>query len=110
LLARLFEFVNASDLLPNGARIVEVSSDAVVFRDANGALVPVDDLSDGYRSILSLAFELIRQLVAEFGDERIFSADEPRILVPGVVLIDEIDVHLHPRWQRRIGHWFVERF
>jgi len=30
--------------------------------------------------------------------------------VPGVVLIDEIDAHLHPTWQRRIGIWFREHF
>lgn len=110
LLTRLFQFINESGLLPNDVRIKDVGSDAVVFLDANGIEVPVDDLSDGYRSILSLAFELIRQLVAEFGENRVFARDEPRVVVPGVVLIDEVDVHLHPRWQRRIGHWFVDRF
>jgi len=29
---------------------------------------------------------------------------------PGVVLIDEIDVHLHPEWQRAIGVWLQEHF
>lgn len=27
-----------------------------------------------------------------------------------MVLIDEIDAHLHPEWQRQIGFWFVEHF
>lgn len=26
------------------------------------------------------------------------------------MLIDEIDAHLHPHWQSRIGHWFVQHF
>jgi len=30
--------------------------------------------------------------------------------VPGVVLIDEVDAHLHPTWQRRVGLWFREHF
>jgi predicted ATP-binding protein involved in virulence len=29
-------------------------------------------------------------------------AGEAALLTPGVVLIDEIDLHLHPKWQRRI--------
>ena len=32
------------------------------------------------------------------------------INLPGVVAIDEIDAHLHPAWQKRIGEWFVKRF
>ena len=32
------------------------------------------------------------------------------IELPGVVAIDEIDTHLHPAWQNRIGDWFVKRF
>ncbi|WP_211588845.1 AAA family ATPase [Allorhizocola rhizosphaerae] len=29
---------------------------------------------------------------------------------PGVVLIDEVELHLHPTWQQRIGDWLTERF
>ncbi len=28
----------------------------------------------------------------------------------GVVLIDEVDLHLHPKWQRRLIHQFTETF
>ncbi|NJK32775.1 MAG: AAA family ATPase [Deltaproteobacteria bacterium] len=28
----------------------------------------------------------------------------------GVVLIDEVDAHLHPTWQREIGYWFTRWF
>ena len=31
-------------------------------------------------------------------------------MLPGVVAIDEVDSHLHPTWQKRIGEWFVDRF
>jgi hypothetical protein len=27
-----------------------------------------------------------------------------------VVVIDELDAHLHPDWQRRIGHWLRQKF
>lgn len=91
LLQHLTHFINRGDLLPHGVRMASVDSERVTFRDANNCDLDVEELSDGFRSILSLTFELIRQLV-------------------GVVLIDEIDAHLHPNWQRRIGRWFTTCF
>jgi energy-coupling factor transporter ATP-binding protein EcfA2 len=111
LLDDIKAFVNQPDFLPFGAQLLEVSSRQVTFVDGNGCEVPVQELSDGYRSILSMTFELIRQLAGEYGTERLFDADDPTIImVPGVVLIDEVDAHLHPTWQRRVGLWFRQHF
>lgn len=111
LLDDLQRFVNESALLPHGTVIHEVSSDGVVFRDGNGCRVSVQELSDGYRSILSLTFELIRQLARACGEDRVFSAGNPiQVPVSGIVLIDEVDAHLHPTWQHRIGSWFTQVF
>lgn len=111
LLDRIIEFVNVSELLPHGACIREVTAAGVRCVDANGFDLPVEQLSDGFRSILSLTFELIRQMERVYGATALFEAHNPaRIVVPGVVLVDEIDVHLHPTWQRRIGLWFREHF
>ena len=33
-----------------------------------------------------------------------------QIVAPGVVLIDEVDAHLHPNWQRDIGPWLCRLF
>jgi predicted ATP-binding protein involved in virulence len=30
--------------------------------------------------------------------------------IPGVVLIDELDAHAHPAWQREVGHWLRHKF
>ncbi|MEB3192200.1 MAG: AAA family ATPase [Snowella sp.] len=111
LLNLIFEFVNQSDFLPFNARIKDISSDGVTFIDGNDCELPVEELSDGYRSILSMTFDLIRQLVRVYGFDQIFDPNDPtKIIAPGVVLIDEIDVHLHPTWQRKIGIWFREHF
>lgn len=111
LLDRVQNFVNKSDLLPQGARIAEVTAKGVRFVDGNGCNVPVEELSDGFRSILSLTFELIRQMAQVYGDDGVFDATDSAIIaMPGVVLIDEIDAHLHPTWQRRIGPWFRKHF
>lgn len=113
ILASLKSFLNEGGLLPHGATLDSISSEGVFFIDGNGARVDVTQMSDGYRSILSLTFELIRQMVRSFGQQEVFKNFKKgkfTIDLPGVVLIDEIDAHLHPSWQARIGDWFLKVF
>ncbi len=111
LLKLLIDFVNQPDFLPHQAKLVDVSSDGVLFADAEGRQFSITELSDGYRSILSLTLELIRQMERVFSLAQIFDPEDPtKIIAPGVVLIDEVDAHLHPTWQRRIGFWFRKHF
>lgn len=113
VLQRFEAFINESNLLPQNTTIKKVTSDGVSFTDGNGAEVHVSNLSDGLRSMLSMTFELIRQLIRVYGAENVFSNWEKGVLtidLPGVVLIDEVDVHLHYNWQSRIGEWFTKFF
>ncbi len=110
LLDQVRDFVNQDGFLPYGAQLGEVSSKGVSFIDGNGVTLPILELSDGYRAVLSLTFELIRQMAECYGAERLFSADKRQIVIPGVVLIDEVDAHLHPSWQRQIGPWLTRLF
>ena len=70
----------------------------------------IEALSDGYRAVLSMMLELIRQIVCCYQTNEVFSADFSQIDYPGVVFVDEIDVHLHPSWQRSIGQWLTRHF
>lgn len=54
-------------------------------------------LSDGERSTIALVFDLARRL-AQLNDNE----SNPNEIGEGIVLIDELDLHLHPKWQRRI--------
>ena len=106
-------FINEAELLPHGAQIANVSSEHVEIVDGHGSRVAVEEMSDGYRSILSLTFELMRLMFWAFGPDTVLDeidTDARAISLPGVVAIDEIDAHLHPAWQQRIGDWFVARF
>src|SRR5262249_24351729 len=55
--------------------------------------------------------DLLRHLSQSYRNFRL-SFDSPNWLrhVEGVVLIDELDAHLHPTWQREISSWFKNRF
>lgn len=55
--------------------------------------VPVERLSDGYRSVFVLAADIFRNMLDHFPD--LESAH-------GIVLIDEIETHLHPRWKMQV--------
>ncbi len=112
-LENLKKLINSEDFLPHNSKLEKISSNGVFFKDGNGSTIAVNQMSDGYRSILSLTFELIRQLVRVYGSEKVFKNienGEMFIGLPGVVLIDEIDAHLHPTWQTRIGQWFLKYF
>lgn len=67
-----------------------------VVRFEDGHIAPWSELSDGYYTFLVLVGDIARRAVML--NER-DGAEAPQ-LVEGVVLIDEIDLHLHPRWQR----------
>jgi predicted ATPase len=113
LLGKLKRFINQPALLPHNTRMLDISTEGVRFEDGRGAKVALESLSDGFRSILSLTMELIRQMERSYGAEGLFAeADEGRLVIdrPGVVLIDEVDAHLHPTWQRRVGLWFRRFF
>ena len=91
-------------LLPEGVRFDSVTAEGRIFFDVEGTKVPTLALSDGYRSVLALAGDLVWRLIQAFPD-----SNDPLKEV-GVVLIDELDIHLHPLWQRDIALWLREQF
>jgi predicted ATP-binding protein involved in virulence len=58
------------------------------------------NLSDGQRIVLTLVGDLVKRATSL----NPHLADRVLDETPGVVLIDELDLHLHPRWQRRVIH------
>jgi len=105
-------FLNQPGFLPNNVKLDKITSAAVEFVDARGTRVAIEDLSDGYRSILSMTIDLLRQLASAYSGIEVFEAGLGSLyaVMPGIVLIDEVDAHLHPTWQRQIGPWFRKHF
>jgi predicted ATP-binding protein involved in virulence len=91
-------------VLPDGVSFDSVNSEGRIIFDINGQKVPTITLSDGYRSVLALAGDLIWRLLEAFPD-----SEEP-LKEEGVILIDELDIHLHPTWQRTIASWLRGQF
>jgi predicted ATP-binding protein involved in virulence len=59
-------------------------------------LVPIHLLSDGYQNVSGWIGDLLYRIFNTFGDR------QNPLLTNGILLIDEIDLHLHPTWQRRL--------
>lgn len=111
LLADVLELLNA-DFLRHGLKAERVDSDGLWLRNMDGVSLVLADMSDGYRSSLALLIDIARHLSIAYPDRPLVARENGRVFVPhhGVVLIDEVDAHLHPEWQRDIGFWLKSHF
>lgn len=84
---KIFKGVSNPRILTNPLRFVV---------DVNGEPLDINQLSDGYKTMLGLVMDLAYRM----------SVANPHLPDPlsteAVVMIDEIDLHLHPEWQRRV--------
>jgi hypothetical protein len=90
------------------AKIDGILPDSIRFRGAfdekeeqylfefEGAPMPFSSLSDGYKAFVGWVGDLVGHLTDVAGVQK--KIDE----VKGIVLVDEIDLHLHPAWQRTV--------
>ncbi|MGW7695613.1 AAA family ATPase [Streptomyces asiaticus] len=110
-------------LLPERHRVVRVDSEGLWVARTDGERptpsssaqsrpFPLREMSDGYRTVAALVLDIVRQIQTAYGtlDARVTDDGRPQIRMPGVVIIDEIDAHLHVTWQRRIGDWLRDHF
>lgn len=101
------------DLMPNQITVDRVDSDGLWLKDRHGLQLAWSDMSDGYRAALALLADILRHLISAYGIDGLAEKDADgklRIVKGGVVMIDEIDAHLHPEWQREIGFWLKQHF
>jgi predicted ATPase len=73
----------------------------LMFATPDG-LLPFSALSDGYQAMAAWCGDLLWQITESFDDYR-----DP-LKARGLLLVDEIDLHLHPVWQRRLVSFLKE--
>lgn len=79
------------------------SPPGLYFTKNDGASIHVNQLSSGERSYIILLADLARRL-------QVIAPDLPLDKIPGIVLIDEIELNLHPAWQSQIITVLPETF
>ena len=72
---------------------IKINGQSIIYTE-NGLSVDVTKLSAGHKSVLAMIGDMLIRLY-----EQQPSAPSPSDLT-GIVLIDEIEAHLHPKWQR----------
>ncbi len=91
-------------LLPEFADLTVRRSPLRMEVKKNGKRFTIDQLSDGEKCLMAMVGDLARRMaIANPVREYPLAGD-------GVVLIDEIDLHLHPKWQRMVVPKLTEVF
>ena len=81
----------------------EQSQDQVTITTPYGE-VPLYDLSLGYKTMLAWSVDLALRMLWS-------NPETPNpLLLPAVVILDEIDLHLHPKWQRTVRDFLIKHF
>lgn len=70
----------------------------LVMWHSDHGLLPVSLLSDGVRAMISLVADIAFRCARLNGHLQ----DQAPVLTQGIVIIDEVDLHLHPGWQQRV--------
>lgn len=96
LLIKLFPDDDVEDLSCEAVDQGSPTGRVAVFAKTPYGKVPLRQLSLGYRTLCAWMVDLAARLYARYPNSASPLAE------PAVVLVDEIDLHLHPRWQRQL--------
>jgi predicted ATP-binding protein involved in virulence len=83
---------------------VDAATNEILINTTNGEIY-YEYLSSGFKSIISILFGIIKEIEYRFTDTRINAID-----FKGIILIDELELHLHPEWQGKIVDILLEVF
>jgi len=76
----------------------DTDEDQIMIQLEHEGLMPFNYLSDGFRNMVAM----IADIAHRASRLNPHLAENAAKETSGVVLIDEIDLHLHPKWQRRV--------
>ncbi len=81
---------------PGHVRFSEKVKDREYLFERGGTLVPFPALSDGYRGFIGWVGDLLYHMYVSC------SQGKELVDLAGIVMVDEIDLLLHPRWQMKV--------
>ena len=78
----------------------------IAIKNADGTVIEFSALSDGYRNVIKIITDIATRMCML----NPYLGKEILQKTPGVVVIDELDLSLHPTWQKRIVRILKELF
>lgn len=98
-------------LLPDEVTGLEVTDgEVIVVGERIGGRVPILGLSDGYLGTIAWVSDLLCRYIARARNAGVALDNRFPRAMRGFVVVDEVDMHLHPRWQRTIVNSIREAF
>lgn len=82
-----------------GVTSIDVNKDGVTVRRRDGGPLPLEAMSDGYLTTAGWIIDLVARWVNRQRKRGRSITGDLLARMTGLVLIDEIDLHLHPKWQ-----------
>lgn len=96
---KIKEILKSNDLFPEisdySVSFDDDMNSSVKFKTPNGDF-HIHELGYGYQCMLSWVFDFIKKMFDKYPNS------EKPLSEPAILLIDEIDLHLHPQWQRHV--------
>lgn len=96
---KIKEILKSNDLFPDisdySVSFDDDMNSSVKFKTPNGDF-HINELGYGYQCMLSWVFDFIKKMFDKYPNS------EKPLSEPAILLIDEIDLHLHPQWQRHV--------
>lgn len=96
---KIKDILNGNDLFPEisdySVSFDDDMNSSVKFKTPNGDF-HIHELGYGYQCMLSWVFDFIKKMFDKYPNS------EKPLSEPAILLIDEIDLHLHPQWQRHV--------
>jgi len=93
----------AFGLLNQSYTFSALRQDMEIYVNTPTGVIPYEYLSSGFKTCISIVWGIIREIQIRFPDIDVKD-------FKGLVLIDEIELHLHPEWQGKICNTLVTLF
>jgi len=77
---------------------VKIETFDILVKNNSGAELYFEYLSSGYKSVIYILLGLMKEVEFRFKDEKQIQFQE----YSGIIIIDELDLHLHPQWQSKL--------
>ena len=106
LIKRVSNWLNFILMLPKGDT-VDLTQMGIIIRRACGHEIPISACGDGYGASVTWILDMLARFLhanswkKEIPTETSFS---------GIIILDEIEQHLHPKWQREIIYRLSRQF